>query len=297
MQSVWLRAAVLLPLVCWSATPAPAQTLEQIKATGTLTIGYVEDQAPFTSAEGDGAPAGYAIDICAEVTQEVNRHIPGIKVEYVKTTMADAFQAVADGHIDLLCGAVSATLERRETVDFSEPIFVTGVSGLMRRDSPRDLRELFMGVLEISSPRSPELRPFARENVGVRAGTSTEEDLREAVRKGGYQVTIVSFATHESGLAALEARQIDGYFADRALLDALLMKAARPSELIVGTRLFTREHYALAMRRGDADFRLLVDRALTRFYAEPAFTALLARYFGGDVDGLKSSIVAEAIPE
>jgi polar amino acid transport system substrate-binding protein len=297
-HSRWRRGAALVALLClFMAWPALGQTLDRIQATKNLRIGFIADQAPFASSESGAAPAGYAIDVCGEVAAEVGRRIPGVKLDYVQTTIAEAFDAVAKGQIDLLCGAISVSLVRRESVDFSEPIFVTGVSALVRSDSPRDLRELSMGVKEISPPRSPELRPFSRGAVGVRDGTTAEVALRAAVLAGGYTIDVLDFPTHTAGLAALEARQIDAYFADRALLAALLTKAGDPSGLIVGTRLFTRELYAIAMKRGDADFRLLVDRALTRFYTSRDFPALLASYFGPDSSELRASILAQSVPE
>ena len=60
------------------------------------------------------------------------RDIGGVKQVFVETTLAQAFDAVADDQIDLLCGAITVTIGRRETVDFSEPIFMTGMSGLLR---------------------------------------------------------------------------------------------------------------------------------------------------------------------
>jgi ABC-type amino acid transport substrate-binding protein len=59
----------------------------------------------------------------------------------------------------------------------------------------------------------------------------------------------------------------------------------------------TREIYAIGMRRDDADLRLQVDRALTKFYQSPEFTALLWRYFGTDATEARSQIVALATPD
>ena len=41
-------------------------------------------------------------------------------------------------------------------------------------------------------------------------------------------------------------------------------------ELVILDRLFTNEPAALALARGDEDFRLLVDRSLSQFYASSA---------------------------
>ena len=280
-----------------AASGAAAQTLDRIALAKTVQIGFVAGQAPFASIGDNGQPVGYAIDLCNRIVEEIGRSISGVKPAYVETTLDDAFAAVATGRIDLLCGAITATLGRRETVDFSQPIFLTGVSGLLRTDSPRDLRELFLGERTISPPRSPEMRPFATSRVGVRTGTRTEALLRRTVADEGYGAEILDFATHEEGLAALESRDIDAYFGDRVLLVELLGKARNPSRLIVANRLFTREPYGIAMKRGDADLRLLVDRTLSRFYATPEFTALLVKYFADQARSIQAQVVAQSLPE
>ena len=45
-------------------------------------------------------------------------------------------------------------------------------------------------------------------------------------------------------------------------------------------RMFTHESLALAQARGNDDFRLLVDRALSEFYDSAEFRDLYAKWFG-----------------
>jgi polar amino acid transport system substrate-binding protein len=286
---------VLVP-ICFAliSHAASAQTLARISATKTVHIGFIPDQTPFANVGDDGKPTGYAIDLCNRVVDKIGQSVPGVAADYVQTSMVDAFKDVAAGRIDLLCGAVTITLLRREMVDFSQPIFITGMTALLRNDSPRDLRELFMGERGISPPRSPSLRPFFVSRVGVRSGTTTEAALRRAVTDGKYSTEVVGYATHAEGLAALEDRNIDAYFADEVLLAALLAQAQDPSGLVLGTRLVTREPYGIAMGRGDSDLRLLVDRVLTEFYATPEYVALLGKYFGAEASGIQKQISAQS---
>jgi ABC-type amino acid transport substrate-binding protein len=211
--------------------------------------------------------------------------------------MADAFNALSERRIDLLCGAITINLSRRTLVDFSQPIFLTGASALLRTDSPRDLRELFLGERTISPPRSPQLRPFSISVVGARSGTTTEETLRRAIRDGEYETTVVDYDSHTEGLAALESRKIDAYFADRALLFSLSQQADDASDLVIGDRLLTHEAYGIAVRRDDPDFRLRVDRALSKFYRTDEFAKLLQTYFGNEAATIKADILARAIPD
>lgn len=286
-------------LICCLATAsaAPAQTLEQIAATKGVRIGFVADQAPFASKHADGPPEGYSIDLCNRMVEEIAASIGPVQTDYVETTLAEGFGAVADGRIDLLCGAITITLARREIVDFSQPIFVTGASAILRRDSPRDIRELFLGERTISPPRSLELRPFARSRVGVRGGTTTEAVLKRAIQEGSYSTDIVTFATHADGLKGLEDREIDAYFGDRVLLASLLNAAEDASDILLSDRLLTNEFYGIAMKRGDSDLRLFVDRTLSKLYSDVEFPALLAKHFGGHAAAIGKLIKAQAIME
>jgi ABC-type amino acid transport substrate-binding protein len=293
MKILWVA------LVCGlaHASVASAQTVERIAAAKVVKVGFVGDHAPFASRSAGEVPEGYSIDVCSKVVEDIAGGLGPIRTEYVETSLADAFNAVADGRLDLVCSAITITLKRRELVDFSEPIFVTGASAIFRKDSPRDVRELFSGERLISRPRSPELRPYARSKIGVRSDTSTEAVLERAIAAGSYQVDLVGFTTHSEGLKALESREIDAYFADHALLADMLGKARDASGIVLAERRFTNEFYGIVIPRGDPDLRLMVDMALSRLYSDPEFPSLLAKHFGGFAAAVHAQIRAHAILE
>jgi ABC-type amino acid transport substrate-binding protein len=84
---------------------------------------------------------------------------------------------------------------------------------------------------------------------------------------------------YAAGIQQLLDRKADVLFGDRAIL---LNAAARqaPSKVIVLDRSFTYESAALALARGDADFRLVVDRALSQLIASGKLRELYTRWFG-----------------
>jgi polar amino acid transport system substrate-binding protein len=278
---------------CFSALAAGAGTLEAVNERGTVRIGYIGGQAPFASSEPGTNPVGYAVNLCDKVADEIEHHVPELKREYVELKLADGFDAVKNGKVDLLCGAITVTLERREIVDFSQPIFLTGATALLRKDSPSYLQPLF---LDKPAVRVVNQQTASKHAIGVRANTTTEATLRQALALEESKMKIADFETHEEGLAALEGYKIDAYFADRALLISLAMRAHDPASLEVGDRLFSHEPYAIAVRRNDADFRLVVDRALTNFYQSDDFQPLLATYFGSEASMLQTQIMMEHVP-
>jgi ABC-type amino acid transport substrate-binding protein len=294
-RRIWLAILALACTGIWIPA-AVAQALERMAEDKSLHIGFIADQPPFSAKSAAGAPEGYAIDLCAIVAQTIGQRVGGLATAYTEVTVDNGLRAIADGRIDLLCGAVTATLQRRETVDFSQPIFITGTSALLRKHGPRILRDLAFADGPPGVTRSIELTPFETIRVGVHSGTRTEALLTEAIAKGGYSATMVGFPSHGEGLAALQAGSINAYFADRGLLTAMLENKP-DSRLELGTRVFSREPYAIGMRRGDSALRLLVDRALTSFFQSPQLRPLLARYFGDQADMILAQLREMSLPE
>jgi ABC-type amino acid transport substrate-binding protein len=66
---------------------------------------------------------------------------------------------------------------------------------------------------------------------------------------------------------------------------------------VVLERRFSRESIALALPRGDDDFRLLVDHTLSRLYRSPDFAALYAGHFGAPDTALLEFFQLVTLPE
>lgn len=278
--------------LCFSALASAAATLNSIMESGTVRIGYISDQAPFSTRQPGAEPVGYAIDLCRKIADEIEDQIPQLKREFVEVTLAGGFDAVENEDIDLLCGSITVNLKRREIVDFSQPIFLTGASALLRKDSPSYLQALFLNGPAVHAVSER----VATNVIGMRANTTTAGTLREALAIQESKTKLADFDTHEDGLKALEDHRIDAYIADQVLLINLAKRARDPSSLEVGDRLITHEPYAIALRRNDADFRLLADRALTDFYLSEDFLPLLETYFGSEAPMLHTQIIMQHVP-
>jgi ABC-type amino acid transport substrate-binding protein len=276
-------SAALLCVLALCSTAAGAATLDRVRESGTLKIGYREDAAPFSFADKSGLPAGYTLALCDAVLAALRKELQrdDIKPEYVLVTADDRFEAVKSGKIDLLCGATTVTLERRKEVDFSLITFVTGSSVLYRKDGPSNFLEL------------------VGKKVGVRAGTTTEDGLKHALQEAGIEAQVVAVQSHEEGRDMLEKGEIEAYFADRAILAMLGAQSTQPENLVLSDRFFSYEPYALALQRGDSDFRLMVDSTLARLYRSQAIGRIYQASFGKAhmSDLLRATYTLQALPE
>lgn len=260
-MGVCLTAALLLV-----GTAAQAGTLDDIRKNGVLRIAFREDAPPFSfKKEGVVAPVGFMVDLCRAVADGLAREIgmADLKVTYVPVTSSNRFDAITGGKADLLCEATTATLRRRETLDFSIATFVDGASFIIRSTGPKDIAAM------------------AGQKVAVLAGTTTEEELKRAFAAAKVAAEITRMQTHKEGLDAVEKGVVVAYFADRAILTSMLQSGGRPSSnLALADTYLSVEPYALAMPRGDEAFRLAVDAQLSRIYRSGEVAKLFAATFG-----------------
>ncbi|WP_051329031.1 amino acid ABC transporter substrate-binding protein [Geminicoccus roseus] len=266
------------------AVQAEAATLDRIKETGVLTLGYRADAVPFSFENDIGEPAGYSVALCKVVAAEVKSELKldKLEVRYVKVTGEDRFKAVSEGRIDLLCGATTQTLSRREQVDFSLPTFATGSTLLYRQDGPQNFEQL------------------AGQKIGVHAGTTTESGLKQALADQQFQADLVAVDSHEQGVADLAAGKIAAYFGDGAILLYQWRQSPDRDKLMISDQFFSNEPYALALPKDDGAFRLAVDRALAKLYRSGGIIDLFGATFGSDASPseiVRALYAINALPE
>jgi ABC-type amino acid transport substrate-binding protein len=263
---------------------ANAGTLDQVRQDKALRIAFRDDAPPFSFTDQAGLPAGFMIDLCRSVAKHIGEqlNISDLKVSYVLVTAANRFDTIENGKADLLCEPTSATLSRREQIDFSIPTFVDGASLLVAGDGPGDFGAL------------------SGKKIGVLAGTTTEQGLRDTLASANIVAEIAPAKTHEEGLAMLDKGEIVAYFADRAILSYLASKSSDASKLRLADNYFSLEPYALALAHGDEDFRLAVDRALSHIYRSGEIALVFAHTFGAQMqpsDTLKTLYLVSALPD
>lgn len=263
---------ILAPLILSAvvtAMPAWAQTIERIKETNQLTLGYRADAPPLSYAQSNGQPAGYSLLVCVGLAQAIANKLELADLEVVFETVntENRFDKVASGEIDLLCGASTITLARRELVDFSVPTFVDGASVQLPKDAGEGMADL------------------AGKSVGVRAGTTTERALETSLKGEGIEATIEVFADHAAGFDALEAGEIQAYFADQSILMFNFFARNMKENFTFPEQLLTLEKHGLAMAKGDSDFRLLIDSLLSRMFANGTMRQYFEDAFPGAQPG------------
>src|SRR5688500_6969240 len=126
---------LLVTLLMLPVAAAAAGTLDRIKSSGAITLGYGAEARPFSFQDSGGQPLGYGVELCARVVDRLkaDQGVPGLKPAFVQVTRTDRLSAVANGKVDLLCDAVVPTPASRQQVSYSIPVFTTGISAVVRK--------------------------------------------------------------------------------------------------------------------------------------------------------------------
>ncbi len=240
-------------------------TLKKIKASSTLTLGYLESAPPFSFPGPDRRPVGYSIDLCTHIASSIQKQLGiNLKLNWLPVTTDNRLEMVALGKVDIECGTTTASLSRQERVDFSIMTFVDGGGLLTKSD------------LKLSA-----VADLADKKIAVIPGTTTETALQKFLKEEFVTVQYVRVKNHVEGLVAVEKGLADAFASDRGILIGLAVTSKDPSRFALPNVLFSYEPYGLMMRRNDAAFRLAVNRALAGLYRSGAIAPIYERWFGG----------------
>lgn len=244
-------ATILVGLTCALAAPAEAQTLEKIRKAGAITMGYVDGSAPFSFLGEARQPQGYSVDLCREIASGIRTQLglASLETRWVALTLQNRLEAVRTGKVDIECSTTTWTLERQKDVDFSLITFVDGGSMLTRADAA-------LG----------RLTDFEGKRIAVISGTTTEKVLKETIQRRGIKAQVVTVKTRDNGLQMLESGGVDGFASDRIVLIGQVLKGKSQGAFKLLEEDYSIEPYALALPKGDHDYRLAVNRVLARLY-------------------------------
>jgi ABC-type amino acid transport substrate-binding protein len=251
------------------ALPACAQdvsrlsgTLAKIRASGTIVLGVRNAALPFSYTLPNGSAAGYAVELCQELVDDVSAELDKrpIAVVYKAVTAEDRIDRVISGEVDIECGSTTRNKQRQERVAFSPVFFVAGTKLLVPRASPiRSYRDL------------------AGRTVVVTSGTTNEKAMHVLVDRLVVHTTIVTASNHSDSFAMLRARKADAFATDDVLLAGLTATSEGEGYQVVGDYL-SYEPYGLMYRKDDPAFAAVVERGFRRMAESGRLSELYTRW-------------------
>ena len=260
-----LLTAALLLSGSASLAHEPKGTLDRIAKSGEFIIGYRKDASPLSYENADGQPSGYSVDLCRRIAAAVKAHLgkDNIKTKFVAVSSAKRMEAIEKGDIDILCGSTTITMSRQQKVDFTIPTFVTGGS-----------------VLSLAKSGIQGMSDLSGKKVGVAKGTTTVGQLRNHLRDNLIDAEVVVVDNRAEGLKRLDRGGVDAFASDQIVLIGMVIESLYPKSYSLGSETFSYEPYGLVVKRNDADFRGVANKALTQLYRSGQHIQIYNKWIG-----------------
>ncbi len=260
-----LICAFLVSIAAASAQPAvPSDSrLKSIASQKVIRIAYRSDATPFSFVNPAKEPAGFVVDLCRLVATSIalQLNISDLRLEWVPVTSQNRFSTVAEGKADMECGASTITLGRMQEVDFSIPVFVEST-----------------GLAVTNASGISSMDRIGGKKIAVISGTTNEAAIKNQIALRNLPAALVPVTDRETGIAALESGQVDGFASDKLLLIGAQIK--HPEALTLLPDDLSLEVYGIALPRGDWAMRLAVNSGLARIYRSGKIVDVFAAWFG-----------------
>ncbi len=208
MNLTKILAAGAAVAMAGAAVPATAgETLDAIKARGSLQCGVSTGLAGFSSPDSEGNWTGLDVDVCKAVAAAVLGDADAIT--FTPLTAQQRFTALQSGEVDLLSRNTTWTQTRDAALglNFLGVIYYDGQGFMVRKN---------IGV--------KNARDLGGAAVCVNAGTTTELNIADFFRTNRMRYTPVVFEKSDEVVAAYDAGRCDVYSTDQSGLYAQLLK-------------------------------------------------------------------------
>ena len=161
--------------------------------------------------------------------------------------------------VDLIAETMTDTRTRRDSVDFSLTFFVTGAQFLVKKGSP------IKGIKNIDGKR-----------IAAQQGSTNARIIREKAPKA----ILREFPDQPAAFQALAQGQVDAYTNDGIQLAGLKVKSPNPAQWDIVGDFYSYEPYGMAMRKGESDFRNVVNSGLMDGIESGKFFEIYDKWFG-----------------
>ncbi len=256
--------AILLTLALGVSLAAPAlaeTTLEKINRTGVLTIGTRTGSPPFAYVDKNNEWVGFTIDLVEQGVMPAIAKKLGkpVKLEKKESTPPTRIPLLSSNAVDLIAGTMTDTPQRRESVDFSLTFFLTGAQFMVKKGSP------------IKS-----INDIAGKRIAAQQGSTNAKIVREKVPTA----ILREFPDQPAAFQALIQGQVDAFTNDGIQLFGLKAKAPNPNDFEVVGDFYSQEPYGMAMRKGDPEFKQVVDAGLKTLLESGKYFEIYDKWFG-----------------
>lgn len=262
-----------LSLICcttslFAATAAMAQgqsdTLQKIKETGAVTLGFREASVPFSYLDAQQRPVGFSMDLCQGIVAKLRQELklPKLEVKQVAVNSSNRIPLVVNGTVDIECGGTANNAARQKQVAFSVATFVSQPMWLARTDAGIKKQADLKGKIVV-----------------VTQGSNAVGFVRKVNQDEKLDLTVMTAKDHGESLLTLESNRAVAWLEDDILVAGEKANSRNSAAYTLVPGAFDNIYYGLMFRKDDPGFKALVDGVLTNMMKSGEFTTLYKKWF------------------
>lgn len=199
-----LFIGVLLAACSSEQSFSSANTMEAVKARGTLVVGVKKDAPKFALLNPNtNQIEGFEIDMAKLLAKEILGDENKIKLEPV--TAKTRGPLLDNGTLDVVIATFTITEERKKTYNFSKPYYSDPI-----------------GFLVLKENGFTDFKSLNGKVIGVAQSATTNAVVARVAKELGITVDIKEFPDYPSLKAALDSKRIDAFSVDKSILRGYL---------------------------------------------------------------------------
>lgn len=259
-----LICGAALLMTTFGASAQTGDTLQKIKETNSITLGYRESSVPFSYLDGQQKPVGFSMDMCdaivAKVRQQLN--MPKLEVKQVAVNSSNRIPLVVNGTVDIECGGTANNLARQKQVSFSVATFVSQPKWLVRIDS---------GIKKVSDLKG--------KTVVVTQGSNALGFVRRINEQESLGMSTIQAKDHGESMLSLVSGRASAFMEDDILLAGEKAISRDGAALTLLPEGYDTIYYGLMLRKDDASFKALVDEVIVGMMKSGEFEKMYKKWF------------------
>jgi polar amino acid transport system substrate-binding protein len=232
-----------------SGSPTAKNPYGLIQA-GVLNAVTDTSQPPFASADADGKPQGFIIDVANEIAKRL-----GLRVTYKSSSVSSALSGLTSGQYDLAASGLGVTAERQKTVAFTKPLYWSTTA-----------------VLTTTASNANAAGDFSGKKVGVVTGAVQETFIK--TKMPGAIAT--KFQSSSTGITQLLNSNIDAFVLGGPDAQEYLKQYAK---LRVAVSAPVDHPTAMALPKKDTALQAAMDQQIGAIVRDGTFATMYRKYF------------------
>lgn len=258
-----IRIFALVLSLALLAVPAfadsAARTLEDIKESGTLTIGVFSDKKPFGYVDENGEYQGYDVYFAKRLAQDL-----GVELELVSVDAPNRVEYLTSAKVDIILANFTVTPERAEVVDFALPYM-----------------KVALGVVSPDAALITDVAGLADKTLIVSKGTTAETYFTSNYP----EVKLLKFDTYTEAFNALLDGRGDALSTDNT--EVLAWALENPGFTVGIESLGSLDSIAPAVQKGNESVLAFINQEIQALAAE--------NFFHADYDATLKEVYGDAV--